>query len=95
MLDFILSEPMLFLYAFLLGMFFKSMILDKIKAYIVAKLAPGIIKKYLEEALGMNQDVLPAAVIVSAAPVVAPAVIVAAPAQVIAPVEASIAPPAA
>ena len=98
MFDFLLAQPMLLLGAFLCGMFFKSMIIDKLRAYVVAKLAPGIIKKYLEEALGINQDVLPAEVkvVAVAAPAVVPApivaAVVAAPVPVLAPVEAPVVP---
>lgn len=70
MFGFIIAQPVLLFIAFICGMCFKSLILDKLRAYVVAKLAPGIIKKYLEEALGLNQDVLPAVKVVAVAPVV-------------------------
>ncbi len=59
MLALLLSQPFLLLGAFIAGMCFKRMIVDKIKAYIVKKMAPGIIQNYLEGMLGLNQDVLP------------------------------------
>ncbi len=103
MFDFLLAQPMLLLGAFLCGMFFKSMILDKIRAYVVAKVAPGIIKKYLEEALGLNQDVLPAVKVVAvAAPIAVQAPVVALapapavePAPVVAPAPVTEVPPVA
>ncbi len=96
MFDFLFSTPMLLLGAFFCGMFFKSMILDKIRGYVVAKVAPGIIKKYLEEALGMNQDVLPAMVkVVAVEPVVAVTAVEQPAPVAVAPVEAPVAPPAA
>ncbi len=80
MFSFLLAEPVLLLGAFLCGMLFKRLIVDKLRSYVIRKVAPGIIKKYLEEALGINQDVLPAVKITAipptpvADPVVAPVV---------------------
>lgn len=92
MFDLLFSEPCLLIYAFLAGMCFKHLILDKLRAYVIAKVTPGIVKNYLEDALGMNQDVLPAVKVIAVpAPVAPVAAVVAAPA-VVAPVIAPVAP---
>ena len=83
MLEILFAPICLYVYCFIGGMMFKRYIADKFKAFVIAKMAPGIIKKYLEEALGLNQDVLPEVKVVAIptviAPIVAPVPVIAQP----------------
>jgi len=54
MFDLLVEQPLLFSAVFLAGMIFKSLIVNKIKSYVIKKVSPGIIKNYLEEVLGIN-----------------------------------------
>ncbi len=74
-----LMDVLLYIACFVFGLVFNRIIIQPLKNYIVKRMSPGIIQKYLEEMLGLNKQVPVPPVIITplsqipAAPVVAPA----------------------